>query len=1258
MIDKSICVDRLRKLSKMGGELLDPSLNISITDGVSYDKVDYLAGKVFGLDKLIDSSVYEEDCYTIGCFNKSGTWSKAIKYETRSWEGYTSYYPDCFEDCYAPYKSIERIKDYKDQECAYEPGVYEQCYLPVSQSYNRYEEIDCDSSSNNPIQVPYIDYIDTELLIQGQNIYNLYTFKKDIRQSINPYVEGAYEQDVYTPCNFDINGEIQYVVGKDGPYETGVYTDDTYKKDYYLFYRDLSLVIEQDCYDDCTYNTLIPIGIYNHKYELELRFCNKKEVPTIQEYIDSESNKIQILKSSCIGSSQLVDEFWDDDFIINDELPEKYLFECGLEEGCYEEMLFYYHLDGGVYEDDVFHPGVYVNKTLYNIEPFIDKYSNPCCRDLSLKEISLVREILEYNYTLETYGKDPISTVIGPTRGQLTESSRVDPCNYIDVWKGKMYKVINGDITYWVDGIGPNGSSYVVDIGYLDPITKQLIIKEENLPVTAGGKYKSTKSIPPGIKVVILKRIKYNSIEQIGVTYGLVPEDINLIRTKGGSNLYYNPEDQYVNLEELSITLSLITLSGYKEDKLCSQSNNNYYLEPDLKEIVDNNLSKLSTLLDPSSNSNRLNSIPLNLTSYIEAEDIYNDEKYIQQEIRCYEKGVYTLGCNYIWNDEFIVGDNIECTLPCFETLYSSPTSRLVSNKAIAWLLLTYCTHWETFREDWVINTIQSLSIYLINQIDKRRNLLPLGWTHNDIYSNSTIIESYESETNIVTIIALLRVYDLTHDYLYLDRATDIYQALDNYLYSYEDRVYLKELDNPIIDSNSLTYGLWLAISMNKVETVEASINQLRLKVKPPITESQVPISSNGEVIRDWRTDEPIYIEGELAYSSLEEHPYILSPYYKSDLDEDIMEYTKDIIFNDYLNTSTREGIQSIGYFIGFESLLKDRLSLLWRGVQQGKITHTSTLMASCITNRLHNHKLFHIRSRYDVETLIMSRNFLYERLKHSIPTNFGWFSEKSLGPKGNLGQILLSFSKIMATWNTGFNRLIKASTLYESNGSHLDRYTTDLELPRWNGETEEDYKYRVSSYLLREANTSKAIIDLLALYGLTAYIDEPLITNYDTFNSMITRDMNYSPIITNSKLSGEDTNPVIYINTDYPINKNIDSEIRKVKPLGVKHLYRYSLQFNSCDFGYKDIVEGLSINPNKEILPSIEVTPYCCYEPNSCSRAIYKIKLSHPSSKLIYVNYINDEFVINFERGERSLGIIKPGDIEKVIIIEPYEIL
>jgi hypothetical protein len=1165
------CIEALEKISSLSGLDLDESIDISIESGNQYSSINYISGYIKGLDNGTSFSNYESGVYEKECSISTGMWVYKDKVVTdNSW---------CLKDCYEPYTPICKTKEPIYIDYIYEPDVFES---------NTYEQRLIYKESFKPCgwvdtPEPYIPTYEiyNSIYEQGNSILNQYSISKGLIP-IEIY-DNCYET-CYQTETIELDREYSFVINKSTCYEEGVY-ENCYTEGYFVYWQ-TSFIYEESCYDSCTVNSLFPLFFFTRRQDtwlLEDVFC--KDINTPTRYIDNDGHLINIEVSSCIDKEPLL---WNDDLLIDQDWLESDGSSCF--DNCYEKRYYYYDEDRYVYQEGVYESGVYTKRALLMSLPFMDVQCPTCNISSNCLVSFLGNIILEHHYNLE---------VRGMTRVQDYLYSKSRPLEILDSCCTRPYVVndqlvrINGDvIEIFQEGLLKDDYLYSLDIGYTIESTNEFIPIQSNVPISLNGFYSLSSYIPEGIKTLILYKSNYYFKKEVVRFYGASSSNQFLIQD---SLSLFNSVTNTTTIEDISISLILLLLSSYKESKPCSTVISFKSLHPYIKSVIDNNLDILSTLID-NSNDKRRGSIPKQVRSNTKPEHIYDDSYYLEKRvITCYEEGVYSNKCDFLWDESLIIGDEMYCLSSCFkESILDFSINREVDNRSIAWLLLAYLTYTEVINTNKYQSSIDLLYEYLISEIDYTNKFIYKGYSHSDIYSNSTRLELIDTSTNIAVCIALLKHYSVTSNSISLLYASKLKRYIYQYLYSRDDNLFMDE-GYFTLDSN--LYGLWLSLEVNEAPAVETILDFF--------TTSLNEVSTNVSIKIDTIDNEDILLlDNSYIYTNIES-----------------ISLRNNIKVNNLLyylfNYSLQQGYTH-SFFIFKDTSLDSNIGI-----------------ASCLSDSLFEHELFRTYGYEDIEVLETSEALIENRLRDMMPIGFDWFSRESLTRQGNIGNLLGSVSGSLALNNVSIKRIKDSISLTNSRTYSIKRWEQDLKMVRWESETYTEYKDRVRKFINKPYIINQAIPYLLSLYKID-------VKKQWDWSSNITNKYN-SLFFSTSNAYIQETDTVINTHilvVNFPITPSLYRSIEEVKPIGTKVIFDWQLDIETCLIE-QELEPSIVDLSTVQRIPSYFINEVCCSS-NSC-RVLMKIELEFA---VPYPLYLNKDSILGLEQESDNLTIIRANNL------------
>lgn len=1259
--------------SKLGGKFkYEDPLDIELTLGDSYDRTELTKGIIYGLNSTGSSGSYEQGCFSKECFLTEGIWTKAITKPVRHITDKSVYEDNCFEqDCFGPFKplcvkeNIEYINKVYDNSC-FDEKAWKQS---IVKTYI-YEEVECgtlDETIEEPIILSPSPFKEA-LFILGSIPSTKYSTKESLTKDIDLYEDqSCIDFSCFENKQIHLDEDTSLIVSKASPYEPNAFSPECFEETYFVFAY-LESQEYKDCVDPCVLDLSIPLiaGSWNNeKFIVDIDFTEESlEDKFLATYQDSQGRRRLRQVAGCIednNKSFIVG----DTFPLNDSLIDQYSSSECIENG-FEKRVFIYDLDKYAYDSNAFSPDCFLPYELIETYPYNPRRREYCSLSQDLNQLKFwAFEVLNRDKELRLVSAAPDCKYVDcDPPPSTTKYINCNSCYGIFNDDEDVYKYTEEGYQFWIEGLVEGDFVYVINLGYIDDFTKEAITVGQYLPLGSDGSFVFDRPLAKGLKFMELIKVGFNSEEKIGITYFGTEEQLTLIRTYGGSLLDLSDTAQYVNLEDLSLTLIKLMLSGYKESSYCSNTEaRGYYIEPQLREVIDFNFEVLSTLTDTISNNNRFGSIPVNLTADINRTKLYRP-KLLDNSKRlesCFEDTVYQPECDFILDDNYMVGDDFSCAMSCFESqsnFYNQDWE--VCNRAIAWLVYALSVYKEVFKVNKYSSLLTTLVDYLLAQ--KRGNLITQGWTDSDTIHQSEIISEINTDTNSMVVLALLKAYDVLVDPKLLNAALDIWIRIEEDLYDLNNLFY-KSLDEDDFTLQANIYGLMAARDLERADIIEPLLKKLKLlsasnQVIDPIIETL-----DGSQLLD--------IKGNPVKSSLWLIEDNMNPYYLKNEERRDTYRQNEYDVNGWISKEVTYEKDAIGYPFNININFKDRLKKVF--IKQ----HTSSSITSLLINKFSTHPHFAIKSRSYFNTLLFSRKKTLDSLLKMIPTKFGWFSEKAIKPQGNLYKILKASSRPLSYWSVLTNRITNSRTLSDSESLELDRYSLDLNLPMWEGEINKDYKSRVKKYLYRPFNTLEAIENIFSLYDQQVEIKEKTTLVYNSYKSSLTSELNFIPKMnefnqlgiptaTIPRIQGEEEGLAnkVEIHTFNPVDYVIDQEVEKVKPAGIAIEYHEHLQFTSCDLELEEVIEEGSFNPDEDNIiiidydnvhiPNITWEDYCCYSNDICGYKIFNLVLEYSYPKTLYINLIQNRDEEGYALNKLYLSEVPTPNTKEVL--HPYE--
>lgn len=937
----------------------------------------------------------------------------------------------------------------------------------------------------------------------------------------------------------------------------------------YYVYASIKDSTNPPCLDECSLNCQVLIGIYNSELEL------------ISTAINSLYNNINIIN----------DQFLSDD---------------------------------GLEEDSI---------GISNIYDFL--LNNPSLTFSEIKELGDLA--LDIHIYLSDIGINPVQTLLG---SYLRLPNQHTSCDYLcservvqrSDGRRTRYRYNQSILERWVTGLSTVSEDYiyVVDIGHLHPITYEPVIDERDVPIRRGNYFTSSYLIPEGIKIVILKRVYTDNSKSI--LHHLFGYQYNqpLIRTNTKPLLLYNALDQEVDLEELSISLICLLLSEYRPGTNCSEIDS---LNKQLIDLIEDNLSTLSSLIDRFSDNGRIGSIPKTLCTYSSTLSLYDDRPYLHRDISPFEDLVIENNCYSSWSNNTL-------------------SSRQVSNRAMAWYLYLLCIYKKVTSSSKYDSDIELVATYLINQVDIRSSLVTEGWSHSDKYRDSSKVLNYLTSTSLMTCMALMKAHDLTLNPFYIDKAADIYESSYNYLYSLNEGIFYHSYTDPSLSNDSLIYGLLFSHATNKSEAIEEILKIIKARTKPleSSTAGNLIITSEGFSVRSSTGARLKSYNSESLDVSLQLEPssalaiYPLNPY------QELAPAIKDVnLIEDLLDLC-----KSKAYPIEFEPFISVYRERLDKAQIDNRYINTSTNLSRCLSSSILKHPLFLPNSYWDIETLLFNRNLVLERIKKLIPIDYTWPSKQAISPSGNIGRLLKTFSKSLSNWWVGIRRAKKGIYLSTATDTYIDTWASQFGVERYIREDDDSLRRRIQSFFMGGNVTEEDFINLLYSLGVDASIQNTKPLGYISF-----LESNLDSQHGQGQYSGPLTNTsTITISTTSPFSARVLNLINEYKPLGLQIQIQEKIQLLSCN--QSTVLASHYISIGNSIF-SPEYSSFCCLSPYQSGRR-YPVKIdlgtTYNYPLYVYASLEEDKVVIQVSQEpdlNNLIGIIRSNQSEATFIIPSY---
>lgn len=721
-------------------------------------------------------------------------------------------------------------------------------------------------------------------------------------------------------------------------------------------------------------------------------------------------------------------------------------------------------------------------------------------------------------YTDKTYLEGTINNL------KLDSTAVVDPGCFTSgcvisggIWTtaviSNISRVNNGITEYWIEGaLDVEGNLWILDLGVINQATGDFIIKDRAVSISKEGKFKSRITLSESTKVAVLKKVNTNTAVTVLHYIGQYKSQQKLSRTKVGYLLGYNAIDQQTDLELLSLGLLPLLFSTYKDTELNTTI---FYTKGELdyktKQIIEDNLNVLSSLLDFNSTSKRINSIPKTLTTYINSSLLYDDSIYLNNLVSC------------------VAADCIESECIESKEVYLT-SSREVSTRAVAWFYILVYTYTVYFNSDKYTYLLDLLAFYLENQITDKYNLPSKGWTHTDTLVDSTEILTYDLSTAVVTYIALLKHYNYSVDAKYLGLAADIEEAIWNQLYNYKDFKFYNSISDSTLNVEELSYGLLFATLTNKSDVVEKLVS---------LVESNLTVDYG--IIKESLVGNQVVLTDKLTTSNLLNNAsnlnFITLTYNSSNL---VYLSLSNLLLGSTLNKASKANYYINLKLQNYLATFKDTLS----SVEQ---TNHFLYITECVSNaNVFDLELLSIDRFNLTSSVSFERNLQLNKLISSIPVEFSWFSKKALTLSGNFYKLLNSFSKTISVFAVHSKDVVTNNYLNSLTEYALNVYLKSINFHRLPQETDRE----VITYLISNKNSliSKAI-----RLNVIAYLEDNYL-NIFKLNSVVDTSLLGSHYYSGNNYAS--TNNVT-VTVEQPVNLSLSKEFKTSLPIGVNSCLR-----------------------------------------------------------------------------------------------------
>ena len=798
------------------------------------------------------------------------------------------------------------------------------------------------------------------------------------------------------------------------------------------------------------------------------------------------------------------------------------------------------------------------------------------------------------------------------------------------------YKDHSQVIRYWVPGAKDiDGNVYLVDIGIFPTCSDIPYLIDTNIPIGSDGRFYTRYALPIGKKYIQIKKITFSTQTTV-FTYA--PYINSLLKTLNDNNPLTSTlensiglKDVKVNLEHLSITLLLLSISNYVHLRDCEYIHNPPFIGDEVIQIIRKNFNTLYELRAPFIEPlNKTNSIPLNLKPITCKESIYDDG---------FRQGKFLMGWNtYIWQEG------------CWEgCILINPISREVSNRAMGWLCYALATYRYSINSNEYIGFLIEVSNYIINNMHPVMHLVSNGWLDSEIYSESIMIDEYDTSTSCICCLALIKAYEQTNMYKYLEAAVDIYQGILKYLMLPDEGICADNMTQDTISTETLIYSLWFFTELGRADIVERLISLLNTRVHsglPLLTASLY--QELGEVVYN----------GMDLVGSIELNP-LIHPY--SLLNMDVQSYEREqtltnVIPQLLLAHGIRELLPSENYLSiidiantiqpieGLQALVNENVSI-----------SIYLALELCKNKGFLNNSFVRIESRHLINTLIGYRNQAFSVVRAGIPTEFGWFHQKALTISGMAGRLIWMLIRGISSLTVNKNRISEYGDKSSAIGINFDTIIQDFNLYRASGEDKNTFLDTYITYKTRAHNTKESILKLISLFKYPARLVDSPTSIYAQLNTYTTHQYEYT-----SLLDYGVTNPyhTVHLISTIPLSLDFLQVINQSIPLGISINYITHLAFPYFNQCFPPLSADLFLLRNySTIEPTITATyiePISSPLVSECFDS-YRIELSNSSPDQLYINYnpdINPSLYLSIYPSNYTISIVEPGVFLKVVTI------
>ena len=700
--------------------------------------------------------------------------------------------------------------------------------------------------------------------------------------------------------------------------------------------------------------------------------------------------------------------------------------------------------------------------------------------------------------------------------------------------------------------VDQENSAYVADIGHLNLLNNNFSIIEPNVPFSISNQITKLRAttildVPVGIKFAIIKRVTKSSITNIGIVYGELNQQFYFPHELLESNRPLTKEGQSISLENLSINLMmLLSIKEFegKPNQTVYRARN--FSSPQTENTILNSAKILRNLINQDFSSSKGGTVPEFITTYSNSYKDYNSEAdlfYTQDDISCFEQDCFESNCFATFKNESLL-------------------NRSINNRALCWLVQFFVAYSNLYSEkSTYINNIFSIISYLLSQRDPKTKLFYKGWidTNQELgYDNSLKLDStIDCSTNCAIFLALLKVFEITQDFSYLQEALNLYKNIDKYFLN-QDNLFVHSIKNKKPSIESVTYQLLLTKSLEDYKYIQEVSDFFISKLQAiKQTEDFNVILSNGDDVV-LTNDNLVVVPEVLDFINDTTNVHLFNP-----TESDTYSSYSDIFKYNYLIRSTLLSIDS-NLLLPFINQIEEKEEIIYsKTVKERNRVPFVFLLERLIDQRsLVELEATKINSYQELNSLKFGTEYNFNNLLKNMPTDYGWFKPEVLNKKSNLGKLLYSISAVMGKAHAQTTFLSKMSNIDYLYGSLLNAKAKDFGVTRFIKESDTSLKERIKNEIINRSSTKIALEEKMELYDSPIHIKDNaiIISSFETEEPNPFVEKWNEGLLQGRRVASSNIATALF---NQPLEPDVKTKIEQIKPAGIKFNYVEAFTFN-----------------------------------------------------------------------------------------------